>query len=91
MQLCIRMISSENTINDLFPILCKVISSVSSKILYGIVILAIAGLMKAINTVAVEWNPKLPTKISIERPSINAYISRKDFDVFKGRLIIRDR
>ena len=47
--------------------------------------------MKAMNTVAVEWNPKLPRKRSIKKPSINAYIRRKYFDVFNGRLIIRAR
>ena len=40
--------------NDLFPILFIHISSLSSKILCGIVILEIAGFKNAISTVAVE-------------------------------------
>ena len=54
MVLWIRIISNENTINDLLPTLFKVISSVSPKTLRGIVIFEIAGLTKAIKTAAVE-------------------------------------
>ena len=48
------------------------ISSLSSKILCGIVILEIAGFKNAISTVAVEWKPKLPPNKSIKKPSKKA-------------------
>ena len=55
--------------NDLFPILFMQISSLTSKILCGIVILEIAGFKNAISTEAVEWNPTLPPNKSIKKPS----------------------
>ena len=58
--------------NDLFPILFMQISSLSPKILCGIVILEIAGFKNAISTVAVEWNPKVPPNRSIKNPSKKA-------------------
>ena len=59
-------------INDLIPILFKLISSWSPRILWGIIILEINGLIKAVKTVAVEWNPKLPVNRSIKNPIVNA-------------------
>jgi len=52
--LWIRIINNENMTNDLLPILFNVISSLSSNMLYGIVIFDIVVLIKAIKTVAVE-------------------------------------
>lgn len=59
-------------VNDLNPILFNVISSLSPKILCGIIILEINGFIKAIKTVAVEWKPRLPENRSIKKPMINA-------------------
>ena len=70
--LWIRIKNSEKVIKALFPIFFSVISSVSPSILWGIVILLMKGLKKAISIVAVEWNPKLPEKISMKNPSKKA-------------------
>ena len=54
------------------PIFCKLISSISPKILWGMVILLIIGFIKAISTLAVEWNPRLDENKSITNPKKNA-------------------
>jgi len=58
--------------NDFDPTFSIVISSESPSILWGIVILLMKGFTKAISIVAVEWNPKLPEKRSIEKPNKKA-------------------
>ena len=52
--LWIMIKNSEKVIKALFPIFLSVISSVSASMLWGIVILLMKGLKKAISIVAVE-------------------------------------
>ena len=70
--LCNRIKNKEKVMNDFVPTFFSVISSDSPSMLWGIVILLIKGFTKAISIVAVEWNPKLPEKRSMENPSKKA-------------------